>query len=200
MEEIAGDKSSASTVAQQGFKASKPRKTCSKLSVFPSDQHILAMRKKLPVFEPHDLQLLLDEARADSTGGALHALLSAFRRRNDIQSNDLLKSLGIDPSRSDAQSRGFFLLANIFCGVGRLAWHPRRTNRNSATWTLNDNIALLREVTILRGRGLSLRAAVKELAADKKSGTCFPTVRSGMSLRPVSNKNVKLPYGYICTN
>ena len=92
---------------------------------------------------------------------------------------DLLRRLGVDPARSDAWQRGFFHLAALHHGVGHLAWYLRRTNRNSATWTPTHDLALLREVIVLRQKGLSERRAVKKLAADPKKRGLFPYRRQG---------------------
>jgi hypothetical protein len=80
----------------------------------------------------------------------------------------------VDPLRPDAWERGFFWLALLHHGVGYLAWYPRRTNRNSATWTPAHDYLLLQEAFALRQGGLSERAAVKKLAADKKKRELFP--------------------------
>jgi hypothetical protein len=57
--------------------------------------------------------------------------------------------------------------------------YPRRTNRNSATWTPAHDLALLREVFLLRQEGLSERAAVKKLASDPKKCQQFPYRQKG---------------------
>jgi hypothetical protein len=92
---------------------------------------------------------------------------------------ELLRCLGIDASKPDAWQRGFFRLANLHHGVGQLAWYPRRTNRNASTWTSDHDLALLREVMILRQQGLSERRAVKKLVADSKKRELFPYRQKG---------------------
>jgi hypothetical protein len=102
------------------------------------------------------------------------AVLAALRRRNEVQMQKLLRSLGVDPSRPDAWVRGFFLLAYYHHGVGHFAWHPRRTNRNAAKWTPAEDLELLREVIVLKQDGLSERRAIAKIAADSKKMRLFP--------------------------
>jgi hypothetical protein len=159
--------------------AAKARKQRSKISLFPKDHEVESARRKLPVFDPQDLRSLINEAKTNDNADVDTAFLLAFRRRNDTQMKELLRRLGVDPSRSDAWERGFFHLALLHHGVGHLAWHPRRTNRNSATWTPTHDLALLREVVVLRQSGLSERAAVRELASDPKKCQQFPYRQKG---------------------
>ena len=157
----------------------KARKQQHKISLFPKDDEVKNARRKLPAFEPHDLRSLISEAKTHDKVDIDTAFLLAFRRRNDTQMKDLLRRLGVDPSRSDAWERGFFHLAFLHHGVGHLAWYPRRTNRNSASWTPTHDLALLREVTLLGQKGLSERAAVKKLASDRKKSQQFPHRKKG---------------------
>jgi hypothetical protein len=159
--------------------AAKARKQRSKVSLFPKDYEVKSARRKLPVFDPHDLRSLINEAKTNGEADVDTAFILAFRRRNDTQMKELLRRLGVDPSRSDAWERGFFHLALLHHGVAHLAWYPRRTNRNSATWTPTHDLALLREVIVLRQRGLGERAAVKKLASDPKKRQQFPYRQKG---------------------
>ena len=159
--------------------ATKARKQRPKLSVLTTDQEVKSARSKLPVFDPHDLQSLITEAKTDDTADFDTAFFLAFRRRNDIQMKELLRRLGVNPSNPDAWERGFFHLACLHHGVGHLAWYPRRTNRNSATWTPAQDFVLLREVWILQQQGLSDRAAVEQLACDPKKRQLFPYRKKG---------------------
>jgi hypothetical protein len=152
----------------------KARKRRSKISLFPKDHEVKSARRKLPVFDPHDLRSLITEAKTNDKADVDAAILFAFRRRNKDQMKDLLRRLGVDPSRPDAWERGFFHLAFLHHGVGHLAWYPGRTNRNSATWTPAHDLGLLQEVMVLRDKGLSERRAVKRLAADPKKRRLFP--------------------------
>jgi hypothetical protein len=150
------------------------RKSRSKISLFPTDHKVKTARSKLPVFEAHDLRSLISEAKTNDKVDFDSAFLFAFRRRNDTQMQDLLRHLGVDPSKSDAWLRGFFHLAVLHHGVGHLAWYPRRTNRNSATWTLTHDVALLCEVGALKEQGFSERRAINKLAADPKKRQLYP--------------------------
>jgi hypothetical protein len=160
--------------------AAKTRKQRSKISLVPNNDHeVKSTRRKLPVFDPHDLRSLITEAKTNHTADVDAAFFLAFRRRNDAQMKKLLRHLGVDPSSSDAWERGFFRLAFLHHRVGHLAWYPRRTNRNSATWTPTHDLALLQEVIVLRQGRLSERAAVRKLAADPKKRRLFPYRRQG---------------------
>jgi hypothetical protein len=157
----------------------KARKQRSIIPLLPKDHEVKSARRKLPVFDAHDLRSLITEAKRNDQGDMDTTFLFAFRRRNDTQMKDLLRRLGVDPSRADAWERGFFHLAFLHHGVGHLAWYPRRTNRNSASWTPTHDLALLREVTLLGQKGLSERAAVKKLASDRKKRPQFPYRKKG---------------------
>src|ERR1700730_8794893 len=161
----------------------------SKISLFPKDHEVKSARRKLPIFDPHDLRSLITEAKTSDETDFDSAFLLAFRRRNSAQMKDLLRRLGVDPSRADAWERGFFHLAFLHHGVGHLAWYPRRTNRNSASWTPTHDLALLREVALLGQKGLSERAAVKKLASDRKKRQQFPYRRKGYFSTADESKN-----------
>jgi hypothetical protein len=148
----------------------KAKKRPSKALIFPTDQQLKIAREKLPVFEPHDVGSLIREAKKRNKGD----VDKEFRQYTEIQCKGLLQSLGVDPSRPDSWRRGFILLAVYHHGVGHLALGRRRTNRNSATWTSDHDVALLREVMILRSEGYSKRGAVKKLAADPEKQQLFP--------------------------
>jgi hypothetical protein len=159
--------------------AAKAPKQRSKIPLFPKDHEVKRARRKLPVFDPQDVGSLLAEAKTNDKADVDIAFLLVFRRRNGAQMKELLRRLGVDPSRPDAWERGFFHLARLHHGVGRLAWYHRRTNRNSATWTEAHELALLREVFLLRQQGLSERAAVKRLASDPKKRQLVPYRKTG---------------------
>jgi hypothetical protein len=76
-----------------------------RIVLFPNDQSTKARRKRLAVFEPHDLRSLISEAKEKSDD---FADLRALRRRNELQMKELLKRLGLDPTLPDAWQRGFF--------------------------------------------------------------------------------------------
>src|SRR5262249_49118592 len=143
------------------------------ISLSPEEGEERSARRKLPVFDPHDLRSLISEAKKNDEDDVDTAFLLAFRRRNEAQLKHLLRRLGVDPSKPDAWERGFFHLAVLHHGVGHLAWYRQRTNRNSATWMPEHDLALIREV-FLRQAGLSERAAVKKLATDPKKRQLFP--------------------------
>jgi len=151
------------------------RKRKKQVLLLPPNREIEARRKKLPIFEAHDLRLLLAEAKGRQlVDGDDAAVLAALRRRNEVQMQKLLRALGVDPSRPDAWARGFFLLAHYHHGVGHLAWYPRRTNRNAAKWTPAQDLELLREVIMLTRDGLSKRRAIAKIAADPKKMRLLP--------------------------
>jgi hypothetical protein len=158
----------------------KARKQRSIIPLLPKDQEVTNARRKLPVFDPHDLRSLISEAKKNDEADVDAAFLFAFRRRNDAQMKDLLRRLGVDPSKPDAWERGFFHLAVLHHGVGHLAWYPHRTNRNAARWAPTHDLALLREVIVLRQKGLSEHRAVKKLAADPKKARAISLPQAGV--------------------
>ena len=166
----------------------------SKISLFSTDEQIKARRSRLPKFEAHDLRSIIDEAKASGKEDLEIAFVLALRRRNDEQMKELLRCLGIEPSKPDAWQRGFFRLANLHHGVSRLAWYPRRTNRNASTWTSDHDLALLREVMMLRQEGLSERRAVKKLVTDPKKRELFPYRQKGhfATTRELRNREAAL--------
>jgi hypothetical protein len=157
----------------------KIRKQRSKILLVPKNGEVRSARRKLPVFKPHDLRSLISEAKKNVEADVDTAFLLVFRRRNETQLKDLLRRLGVDPSSPNAWERGFFHLAVLHHGVGHLVWYSPRTNRNSATWTPSHDLALLREIFVLRQMGMSERAAVRKLASDPKKRQQFPYRRKG---------------------
>jgi hypothetical protein len=167
----------------------KARKQRSIIPPLPKDNEVKSARRKLPVFDPHDLRSLISEAKKNDEADVDTAVLLAFRRRTESQMKDLLRRLGVDPSRADAWERGFFHLAVLHHRVGHLAWYPSRSNRNSATWTPAHDLTLLQEVFVLRQAGLSARAAVKKLAFDRKRRQQFPYRKKGYFSTADESKN-----------
>jgi len=158
----------------------RARKRSSKILLMPCDeQQLKARRKKLPIFESHDLRELIGESKNRGEADLDATIIRELHRRNDTQMKELLQCLGVDPSRSDAWLRGFFLLASLHHGVGHLAWYDRRTNTNSATWTSTHDLLLLREVMALQACGLSERSAIRQLVANSKKRSLFPYRRQG---------------------
>ena len=133
------------------------RKRGSKNIIPRSEKEFKAERKKLPIFEPQDLRLLVNKTMSGQPDTEC-----AFRRRNDDQLKNLLRCLGVDPSRPDAWLRGFLLLAYYHHGVGHLAWYSRRTNSNAAKWTTTHDLDLLREVLLLKEK----KTATQQRASD----------------------------------
>jgi hypothetical protein len=129
----------------------------------------------VPSFNPHDLRTLVAEAAA----GGDHAFLLAFRQHTQNQAIKLLTQMGIDPSQPDAWQRGFFWLAYCYCGVGHLAWHERRSNKNAATWTPDKELKLLEAVIKLRAEGLSELAATQRIASDPQFKESLPYRQEG---------------------
>ena len=157
-----------------------PRKK--RIALFPGNQRFKAKRKKLPVFKPLDVRSLIRDA--GNSDGAEFALLTAFRRRNEIQMEELLRHLGLDRSHPDAWQKGFLHLAHYHHGVGHIAWYPQRTNRNAATWRMEHDFVLVQQVAMLTRKGLSERRAIKALAADRKKRQLFPYRRQQQRHHP----------------
>lgn len=160
----------------------------------PDPRKLNATRKRLPKFKPHDLQPILNAARAvEGQSWSDHAVLE-IRRRNQKQMADLLRRLGVDPSQPDAWQRGFFLLAFYHHGVGNLTWRIPRTNRNAATWTNAADLNLLREVTtLMAAAGISELQAIKRIVSDPQKRKLFPYREQNRigSLSSLQNEKVK---------
>jgi hypothetical protein len=140
-----------------------------------SDERIKAHCKNVRLFEPHDLHSLISEARASGSDSEREiSVVLAIKGRNQLQMVDLLRQLGIDPSQSDAWQRGFLRLAYLHYGVGRLALHRARTNKNAATWRASHDLRFLEEVTKLTGTGKSESQAIREIVANPKTRRLFP--------------------------
>ena len=139
------------------------------IQLLPNPKHFEERRETCRKFKPHDFRSLIEEAKEQNAD-----LISVVRSRNDEQMQELLESLGLDPSRPDVWQRGFFLLAHYHHGVCHITWSPRRTNSNPSTWTLDRNLAFLYEITTLTAAGLSERAAVRQIASDPAKQKLFP--------------------------
>jgi hypothetical protein len=81
----------------------------------------------------------------------------------DRQLEQLLLSLGLDPTSPTAWRDGFLLLACLHYDVGE----PPRTNKNAEKLSGSDDLLLLREIIQLMGRGLSEWQAIRELVGDR---------------------------------
>jgi hypothetical protein len=159
--------------------AAQARQQRWKISRFPKDHEVKRAVSKLSQFDPHDVDSLRNEAKANETIDFDAAFFLAFRGRTDTQLNELLLRLGVDPSRPDAWKRGFFWLAFWHHRIDHLAWRRRLSNKNSASWTAEQDLALLREVSALGQQGLSERAAVERLASDPKKLQLFGYRKKG---------------------
>jgi hypothetical protein len=142
--------------------------------ILPREGERETLCEKLPIFEPHDISALIQEAKSTEKADVDRALVAATRRRTNEQLLELLRCLGIDPSDQRVWEKGFYLLAFCHHGAGQISIYQRRTNRNAAKWTTSHDYLLLKEVTILKRNGLSERDADKELAADKTKKSQFP--------------------------
>ena len=153
-----------------------PKKTTTVgISILPPEAQI-SESKKVPQFEPHDLQSLVDEAK--STGAFV---VEVLRRRNEDQLRTLVEHLGVSPADPEVWKKAFFLLAVKTSGVDHVKWSPRRTNKNAVKWTVTHDLALLKEVTILCAKGLSERAAIDKIAADPAMKKILPYRENGQS-------------------
>ena len=86
----------------------KAKRKAASILLLPDESWVRAARKKLPKFRPHDLRSLTDAAKRKGKADINKEVLLEFRRRNKRQLVDLLRTVGVDPSRPDAWERGFF--------------------------------------------------------------------------------------------
>lgn len=161
-------------INERTMKCSMKTTAQEEVPLFPPPADLDALRKRLPVFKPHNLGELIEEARGDTTETDLDmAVLQAMRRRNAAQVEELARSLGIDPTSPDGR-RAVYLLGVRYFGVGQISVRPRRRNRNPATWTVEQDASLVREVVSLTSKGSSERKAVRSLAGDRAKRALFP--------------------------
>jgi hypothetical protein len=144
--------------------------------LYPSTrQQIESVQKKLPTFNPRDLRSLVNAAKKAELGNVNKAFTNEYEARVHEQETELLRGLGINPGEPNAWREAFRLLATYDRGLGQISWTPQRSNKgNASRWTNDHNLNLLREVTILKGSGLSEREAIKRLARDKSKRALFP--------------------------
>lgn len=90
-------------------------------------------------------------------------------KKVDGQVEQLLLSLGLDPTSPTAWRDGFYLLACLHYDIGK----SPRTNRNAQKLLSDDNLVLIRETIQLMGRGLTEGQAIKELAGDRRKEHLF---------------------------
>jgi hypothetical protein len=123
-----------------------------------------AQRYTLPWFEPYDLHEFRTEAGRIAEVASIDALNAHYvvlHALEKAQVEQVLKSLGCDPSTPDWRS-AFFKLARHFCNVGQV----QRARRDTRKWTAEKENILLREVLRLKGKGLSERQAIKMIAEN----------------------------------
>jgi hypothetical protein len=150
------------------------RKNTSRFLVLFPDQRIMANRKNLPKFKPVNLRELVEDATTAEFAEQDLSIITALRRRVEAQEEKLLRCLGVDPADPRAWHKGFHFLALYHHTLGHLAWYPKRSSQQAAKWTPNDDLNLLREVTLLKNQGVSERSAIKKLAANPKKYGLFP--------------------------
>jgi hypothetical protein len=102
------------------------------------------------------------------------AFLQDWKGATAPQLNQLLRALDIDPASPTSWRDGFLVLAILDYGVGHVVLKPSRTNKNAAKWSREHDLALYREMGILKRQGLSESAAIKKLAADRRTRQLFP--------------------------
>lgn len=113
-------------------------------------------------FEPMDLRELINQARARNPASVDHALEEIVKERKAAQLGELLSRLGLSGTTPQTQE-AFETLATAFLGMGQVAWTPpppRELGR-----TLETLAALYVLVQNAKRRGLSERAAIKEIAS-----------------------------------
>jgi hypothetical protein len=144
------------------------------VNLYPDADQIKEARQNLPSFQPHDLESLVEAAKASGDPDLDQAVSNELRRCNNEQMNALLRHFGIDPSQPDAWQRLAFTLATIHCGVGAIEYKPRDTRKNAASWTPSDDLRLLESIGLRKRKGLSERKAIKQLACDPAMRGKFP--------------------------
>jgi hypothetical protein len=153
------------------MRKSKKDRGKNQILLIPGPEEVENQRRRLPCFPPHDLNGLLSEAESQGLSGKERddAVILRMRKINLEQIAQLGRALGVDPAAPDFWRRGFLALAGLHHGIGHISVRPKKTNRNSATWTTDHDLLLIREMCALRSQGLSDRKAIEQLSKDKKS-------------------------------
>jgi len=116
-----------------------------------------------PVFGPwnsHEIRTLAEAVALRLRIDAVSARYVALHALKLWQVEEILKSLGCDPSTPDWRS-AFFKLARHFCNVGQVR---RARGGGTRKWTDEKESILLREMRRLHEQGLSERQALKRIA------------------------------------
>src|ERR1700676_5054972 len=142
--------------------------------IIPTTKQLNAGRSKLPIYGPLDLRDLVNKAKARGGEDVDAAFTLEYKKAIKDRASALLKLLVVDHSHPEAWYIGFVLLATYFRGLAQLRWKPKPTNRNAARWMPDHDLNLIREVTILKAKGLSERKAISTIAADKTKGKLLP--------------------------
>lgn len=144
-----------------------------------------ALSSKLCEFPPHDLnELCPNDERMPSDLSGYESVVSEYRRRNDQQLAELVRSLGLNLADPNVWQKAFFKLAMFYCGVGHLSWKPPRgSNRRAAKWTSEQDQLLYREMLKRIVDGKEDTEAAEEIAntaeiwqqLPQSNGTRFET-------------------------
>jgi hypothetical protein len=146
-----------------------------------------------PYFEAHDPHELRVEAEriADREGLEVgHAMWVALHKLERRQVEQLLKSLGCDPSTPDWES-AFFKLARHCCNVGQIRRARGGSSGTNKKWTFEHEFILLMEVHRLTRDGSSERAAIKQISKDRAYDQVFPYEERVDGIRVKSRRRVK---------
>jgi hypothetical protein len=140
--------------------------------------------------DPHELRIEAEriaEREGMEVGHAMWVALHEFERR---QVEQLLKSLGCDPSTPDWQV-AFFKLARHYCNVGQIR-RARGGSKSTRKWTPDNEYRFLMEVLRrLQKQGLSERAAIKQIANDPAYDNEFPYEERVDGYRVISRRRVE---------
>jgi hypothetical protein len=118
-----------------------------------------------------------------------HAMWVALYEREKKQVEQVLESLGCDPSAPDWES-AFFKMARLYCNVGQI--RRARGGSSGTKWTLEHEFILIAEVGRLIREGISDsdRAAIKRIANDPAYDNVFPYEERVDDIRVMSRRRV----------
>lgn len=164
----------------------------SKRAILPSAQRVYKFhfeptrgateeRPRLPNFKPIKLSEVLRTKTGKSALNISSDVTIELILRVDAQQEKLLRALGLDGDNPD-WAEAFIELAKIHHGVGIIHVGKRRgPNKHAVKWSPKQDHVLLDSVNARLEHGMTVTAALKEIASDKAIWERLPLVKNSRS-------------------
>jgi hypothetical protein len=135
----------------------------------------------LPQFKSIKLKKLLREKTGSTGLRSSSEITMELFEKIAAQQADLLTALGLDAAHPD-YAQAFLKLARIHHGVGYIQLElARRPNKNAEKWSREQDDALLNAVDTRQQSGMTITAAIGEIAHDENIWSKFPSVTNSRS-------------------